>query len=317
MSSIAYVTDQKMIEYHRLNGNRSLNFWRPSAAIRFSDFHNGDLLFFLAKGTEKTSRDTKEKGIVGYGKYIDGEVLPPSIAWKRYQTKNGYQSKESFFDAVAKVSKDRELPETISCLHLENVVFFQAPIYLSELGINLSSKVESYIYLDKDDDTITLQILEKAKDVGIDIWSLSFDDYEENDVFETVQKRELIAKISSFLVDKKVSDREERQLNKIATSFIVQNDEQDIDYIKGTKNELYQITNDTIHIYVPLIFNSQDKNQRIQTLIGKLLSYKALLEIDPFSSSIIKLHALVPDTLEEGLALWIKQAGIIIEKVTL
>lgn len=53
MSSIAYITDSKMIQYHRLNGNRSLNFWRPSVNMNFSDFNKGDLLFFLAKGTEK------------------------------------------------------------------------------------------------------------------------------------------------------------------------------------------------------------------------------------------------------------------------
>lgn len=30
MASIAYITDKKMIEYHRLNGNHSINFWKPS-----------------------------------------------------------------------------------------------------------------------------------------------------------------------------------------------------------------------------------------------------------------------------------------------
>ena len=53
MASIAYITDKKMIEYHRLNGNHSINFWKPSNTKKISDFHNGDLLFFLAKGTDK------------------------------------------------------------------------------------------------------------------------------------------------------------------------------------------------------------------------------------------------------------------------
>ena len=55
MASIAYITDKKMIEYHRLNGNHSINFWKPSNTKKISDFHNGDLLFFLAKGTETVS----------------------------------------------------------------------------------------------------------------------------------------------------------------------------------------------------------------------------------------------------------------------
>jgi hypothetical protein len=65
MSSIAYITDKNMIEFHRLNGNSTINFWRPSIGKRFTDFHPGDLLFFLAKGTERGS--TKEKGLIGYG----------------------------------------------------------------------------------------------------------------------------------------------------------------------------------------------------------------------------------------------------------
>lgn len=50
MSSIAYTTDQEMIEYHRLCGNRDVNFWRLSARAGFTDFKRGDLLFFYAYG---------------------------------------------------------------------------------------------------------------------------------------------------------------------------------------------------------------------------------------------------------------------------
>ena len=50
MASIAYITDKKMIEYHRLNGNHSINFWKPSNTKKISDFHNGDLLFFSGEG---------------------------------------------------------------------------------------------------------------------------------------------------------------------------------------------------------------------------------------------------------------------------
>ena len=66
MASIAYVTDRNMIEYHRINGNRTINFWKPSSQKKMNDFKVGDYLFFLAKGTEKGI--TREKGIIGYGK---------------------------------------------------------------------------------------------------------------------------------------------------------------------------------------------------------------------------------------------------------
>ena len=46
MGSIAYVTDEKMLAYHRLCRNQSILFWRLSNK-KFTDFHKGDLLFFL------------------------------------------------------------------------------------------------------------------------------------------------------------------------------------------------------------------------------------------------------------------------------
>ena len=49
MSSIAYVTDEKMIEYHRLCGNRRINFWRLTSHKEFTNFHPGELLFFYTR----------------------------------------------------------------------------------------------------------------------------------------------------------------------------------------------------------------------------------------------------------------------------
>ena len=58
---------------------------------------------------------------------------------------------------------------------------------------------------------------------------------------------------------------------------------------------------------------SKDKVQRIQRLIGKLSSYKALLEIDPYSKGKIEIHAIVDSKLEEGLVLWMETVGIIVD----
>ena len=46
MASILHVCDADMIEFHRINGNKTINFWRPSPSNRFSNFHLGDYLFF-------------------------------------------------------------------------------------------------------------------------------------------------------------------------------------------------------------------------------------------------------------------------------
>lgn len=149
MSSIAYITDKQMIEYHRLNGNRNINFWRPTTLKSFMQFSEGDYLFFLAKGTEKGQ--LREKGIVGYGRLTKEKNLDFKTMWRTYKQKNGYDNKEELYEAIMKITKHHEMPEYLNCLELSNVMFFQTPIYLSELNIQLSKQVESYIYLDQDD----------------------------------------------------------------------------------------------------------------------------------------------------------------------
>ena len=144
MSAIAYITDSKMLELHRLNNHKAIHFWRLSANTNFSDFAVGDLVFFLSK--DKEHRKKKEKGIVGFGRlqsFTQGSVR---TMWDRYGIQNGYLSLEEFKEAILKVSKDRKLPKRISGFYLENVTFFQ-PVYLSECGMHISSNIESYIYL--------------------------------------------------------------------------------------------------------------------------------------------------------------------------
>ena len=88
MSSIAYITDHQMIEYHRLNGNRIINFWKPSTMKKISDFNLGDYLFFLAKGTEKGEK--REKGIPGYQPDHNEFVYPCSSGERhRFSTERG------------------------------------------------------------------------------------------------------------------------------------------------------------------------------------------------------------------------------------
>ena len=125
MSAIAYITDSKLLELHRLNAHKTMNFWRLSTKNNFSDFGKDDLVFFLSKDKE-------------------------------------------FIEAIEKVSKGHELPKKISSFYLKNVVFFQAPIYLSELNINISNKVESYVYIKPEESVIKL--LEYGKD-AVDMWS--------------------------------------------------------------------------------------------------------------------------------------------------
>ena len=191
MSCIAYVTDSKMLELHRLNNHKTMNFWRLSNNMSFSDFSYGDLVFFLSK--DKEHSNNKEKGIVGFGRLVSMNLCSVNKMWEKYEELNGYRSLEDFTAAIAKVSKDKKIPKKISSFYLESVTFFQ-PIYLSECGMNISNNVESYIYLSDD---ISDKLLSLAKD-NRDLWS-SFSDGN-----DTIEQEELLR--SLFETHSKIKD---------------------------------------------------------------------------------------------------------------
>lgn len=168
MAAIAYVTDEKMIEFHRCNGSQSMVFWRLSAK-NFQDFKQGDLLFFLAK--DMLTRQSKEKGLMGYGRLTDIKTMSVSLLWKNYGNKTGYNTKKELVEVITKSSKRKTIPKKINCLLLDNVFFFQSPIYLSQFDFNINSNLESFIYLDKHEGKLTLDILQQASKVGLDFWS--------------------------------------------------------------------------------------------------------------------------------------------------
>lgn len=173
MASIAYICDIKMIDYHRLYGHQTMNFWRLTNAKQFTKFKQGDYLFFLAKGSEHPK--TREKGIVGYGKLADVMTSSVTKMWRVYGQLNGYESENDFKEAIKKASKQNRLPKTLNGLYLEQVVFFNAPLYLSEIDQTVSRNLESFMYLDKEGVSLTLKVLNKAKDIGINSWQFALD----------------------------------------------------------------------------------------------------------------------------------------------
>ena len=108
MASIVYVTDKNMIEFHRLNGNQSLNFWRPMSQKKIRNFHPGDMIFFLTKTIN--GQKGNEKGIVGYGKYVKNRTMSFDQMWRQYQQENGYSTKAELSEAICNLTSDGELP---------------------------------------------------------------------------------------------------------------------------------------------------------------------------------------------------------------
>lgn len=261
MASIVYVCDSKMIEFHRLNGSKTINFWRPSQNKNISDFHEGDYLFFLVKGSERN----KEKGICGYGHLVKKESLSLNVMWNTYQELNGYATKEAFKKEVEKLNKDKAIPKKLSSLVLEDVIFFQSPVYLSEIGIQISNKVESYFYLDKYDEYGTIKLLNKSKESGVDLWSSMYDD-KTDELLENEQTRHNIMSILKQYTLKltNIEQRKCKQLLKDKSLY----------YSNGIVYEGINYANNTCECVFACL---NDENYK-QMMIGHILLIKNKLE---------------------------------------
>ncbi len=255
-----------MIEFHRLNGNSTINFWRPSIGKRFTDFHPGDLLFFLAKGTERGS--TKEKGLIGYGRYISISRLSFKQMWKQYGTLNGYMSDLDFKEAIIKVSKTKTMAPLLSGLTLTDIVFFQAPVYLSEMGIKISNSVESYIYLDKENSEATVRILKKASQTGVDAWTSAVSHHAP---METVFEEDLIRHILTYKLAELPSLDNQQDTNKgIRNLMQYKNQNPDVQWIDDRKHELFRYDEIGFHITMALVSSKNDLKRKLLFLIGKI-----------------------------------------------
>ena len=261
MSAIAYVTDSKMLELHRLNNHKTMNFWRLSANISFSDFGEGDLVFFLSK--DKEHRKKKEKGIVGFGRVSSIAAASIRSMWDRYGIYNGYVSLTEFKEAIRKVSKDKKLPAKISAFYLEDVTFFQ-PVYLSECGMKISNNVESYIYLKPE--KVVLSLLDLAND-SKDLWSGL------NDNSETISREKLLYALLE--THKKIGDipRSEKE-NKKAKRSLKAFKEEGYRFFPDSQSEICRLGKESADVMF-----YYDKTTDLRSLIGQAQLYKYYLGI--------------------------------------
>lgn len=265
MSSIAYVTDVKMLEYHRLCANRKILFWRFSSNKKFTDFEKGDLLFFFAK-----SRFSSRKGLVGYAHYDSSMKLSTNKMWKDYQNLTGYDTKEQLEETIIRASRNHELPPTLSCLYLTDVVFFNSPVYPKDVGITIPAKLESYQYLDKDDPEITVRILKKASEAGIDVWS-SDPNADPDEIFHKDELRQQLAMVNKEVGPFHFTSSELSKAKKLAQAKVK---EGNFEAIQRSVTDVIRLEKKDVIIGLPFVYNSQDREQRIQEFLGRVSLYK-------------------------------------------
>ena len=246
-----------------------------SARVARTEISSTFLVFFLSKDKEHRKKD--EKGIVGFGRLKDMSVASIKTMWDRYGIYNGYQTLDDFKQAVLKVTKDKKLPKKISSFYLENVTFFQ-PVYLSECGVDLSNKVESYVYL-KDPKTV-LKLLELAKHSG-DLWTgLS----EDQDAIVEEEKRFVLFTIHDELKDISCDEKTRKKANRALKKYAEEHPEYKPLY--DSKNELYRINKDIVEI----VFY-HDKNSDLKSLVGQAAMYRRCLERYGFDKGLLQIEA--------------------------
>ena len=284
MAAIAYITDKNMIDFHRLNGNHTINFWKPSTSKKISNLKQGDLLFFLAKGTERGKQ--KEKGLMGYGKFQKSYTMNFQAMWSKYEVQNGYATRDELEEAICKVTKNHQLPNMLNCLQLEEVVFFQYPIYLSEIGMQVSNKLESYLYIDKEDLYNTDKILKIANQFGVDVWSKVFEQEHMHD-FKKDAQIQIIHNIYEVIKSNYYSTYEEARLAHFIQDY--QKHHTNTQAIRNSKTEFIEIREDRIWICLPCLINASEIQKKLQYIIGHYMLYSSYIknsgyekEIQPF-----------------------------------
>ena len=236
MSAIAYITDSKMLELHRLNNHRTINFWRPSGNINFTEFGEGDLLFFLSK--DKEHRKGREKGIVGFGRMVSYSVTTVKTMWERHGVYNGYRDLSEFKEAILKVTKDRKLPNRIAGFLLEDVTFFQ-PVYLSECGMKISSNVESYIYLKPEE--VVVKLLDLAKE-SKDLWS----DLSNDEIIDREKLLYVLTAAHRRIGDLPDSEKGYKRAQRALKQFRENNE--GYEFIRDSRSELYRLGKNSLDI---------------------------------------------------------------------
>jgi len=283
MSSIAYVTDRKMIDYHRLCGNTTMNFWRLSAGKEFTDFHRGDLLFFYTR----MSGRTREKGFVGYAHFESAHPLSLRQMWKRYGTLNGYYTQDELAEAIRRASKNDEIPEKMNTLFLKDVVFFNEPVIPEEIGILITPKLESYQYIDKDDPQATVRILKKAEEGGIDSWSAA-QTQTGSDVFRCDEIRQQLAVIHQGIQPAAGTSLEKRTRRKLAREKVQQ---PGWELIRDSAEDAVNLGPDSITLCIPFVYNTKDYSERLQEVMGRLVMYRLMMKRDQIHAG--QIHILL------------------------
>lgn len=159
MSGYIGVTDNNWAEYIKENKIKRVNFWSKKTV--FKVLNKGDYFFFLKKNSKK---EKGERKLYGYGIFEKFEVLNYKEAWNKYRTGNGCINEESFKEKIQKMYEINNAA-LIGCSILKDVIFFDEPLYLSNLKIEFSNSIVSGKRINEEELSRVLDEIDKVKDI--------------------------------------------------------------------------------------------------------------------------------------------------------
>ena len=163
-------------------------------------------------------------------------------------------------------------------MELENVIYFQYPIYLSEIGMKISNNIESFFYIDKEDIQNTGRLLHLASSIGTDMWVNSTVITKEKNMQEDAVLQ-ILENLSRRIETSFYSEYEESKLQDAK-----------IQSIRNSKTEYWTKCDGKIMILLPCLLNFIDAESKMQYSIGHYQLFKVYINQSEYADQIsIKL----------------------------
>jgi putative restriction endonuclease len=115
MKYFVAITDNNWFSFLASQRPDEVNFWRPSSTQAFKAIDVGAPFLFKLHSPDNY--------IVGGGFLVQHSILPLSLAWKAFETKNGAADLETFRDLVNRHRPKRDFDPMIGCTILAEPFF--------------------------------------------------------------------------------------------------------------------------------------------------------------------------------------------------
>ena len=141
------------------------------------------------------------------------------------------------------IENDHRLPNQIQTIKLVNVIFFQQPVFLSEIEVPLSDRLESFTYIEDEGKDLSYQLFPIIKKIGVDSWMQSQNlNIDERDLERDYIHQKVRYNLS--YIETKYNDRQIRILKNHTNGVAI-------------NNIYYEYHGNSLKVFLPMTSRSQ------------------------------------------------------------